>query len=675
MRPAQHASYGSCTTPKPSQSTARAHDLESAAGGLRAAGAPDNSPAVSLQVYASHWGHAALVCLWLAGNLFHLGWGANYELWARNPLGVRALAHAARDPHGFTWALRSCCGLYNAFYTVGLWKLGQVCGAGLGCLAAAALALLLGAASQAAHRDFLASAGCGGFQGARGGLAGSSSLGPARLAPCHTSPHFHAAAPGKPSLRSSRHAGCVLGFGSAAWAGHLLPRSGSLSFRAGLRAETGALFLGDLAHHHLAVGALALWAGQLGRVFSASARAAPGGGPGSPAAPSSYPPAPLARSARSLHLQLSAALAGLHLMPSLASQQGAALSPYLYLSYDHASALALFLHHSWVASLAAVGSFAHAAVALARDAKTSAASGAAGAGPSLTSTLSWVSAWLGFHCLGLSLHNDTAVAFGCPQHQVLVEPVAAMLVQEASGASCCGFSAAARAAGPVALPAAPLGPADFLAHHAVALGLHASVLVLLKACLDARGSGLARDKIHHLYAFACEGPGRGGTCDISAWDSFYLASFWMLNLNAWASFYFHWKHLSLWQSASAQFLEAATRLVGWFRDYLWFHSAALVNAYSGAQLSDVAAYEFLFLAAHLTWATGFMFLTSWRGYWQELVDSLLSLHLKAAAACELWTGALAPAALSIVQARRAGLLHFGAGFLATYAAFSVGATS
>ena len=373
-------------------------------------------------------------------------------------------------------------------------------------------------------------------------------------------------------------------------------------------------------------------------------------------------------------------------MPSLASQQGAALSPYLYLSYDHASALALFLHHSWVASLAAVGSFAHAAVALARDAKTSAASGAAGAGPSLTSTLSWVSAWLGFHCLGLSLHNDTAVAFGCPQHQVLVAPVAAQLVQEASGASCCGFSAPApapagtplgqdSAPGPAALPAAPLGPADFLAHHAVALGLHASVLVLLKACLDARGSGLARDKIHHLYAFACEGPGRGGTCDISAWDSFYLASFWMLNLNAWAGFYFHWKHLSLWQSASAQFLEAATRLVGWFRDYLWFHSGALVNAYSSTQPSDLAAYELLFLAAHLTWATGFMFLTSWRGYWQELVDSLLSLHLKAAAACELWTGALAPAALSIVQARRAGLLHFGAGFLATYAAFAVGATS
>ena len=37
------------------------------------------------------------------------------------------------------------------------------------------------------------------------------------------------------------------------------------------------------------------------------------------------------------------------------------------------------------------------------------------------------------------------------------------------------------------------------------------------------------DKMEHSYGFSCDGPGRGGTCDISAWDSFYLATFWMLN--------------------------------------------------------------------------------------------------------------------------------------------------
>jgi photosystem I P700 chlorophyll a apoprotein A2 len=105
------------------------------------------------------------------------------------------------------------------------------------------------------------------------------------------------------------------------------------------------------------------------------------------------------------------------------------------------------------------------------------------------------------------------------------------------------------------------------------------------------------------------------------------------------------------------------------------NSAALVNAYSSTQLSDVAVYEFLFLAAHLSWATGFMFLISWRGYWQEFIDSLLWLHLKTGFVYDLWKGALPPAALSIVQARLAGLAHFAAGFILTYAAFTVGATS
>jgi photosystem I P700 chlorophyll a apoprotein A2 len=39
---------------------------------------------------------------------------------------------------------------------------------------------------------------------------------------------------------------------------------------------------------------------------------------------------------------------------------------------------------------------------------------------------------------------------------------------------------------------------------------------------------------------------RGGTCDISAWDAFYLAMFWMLNTIGWVTFYWHWKHMAIW---------------------------------------------------------------------------------------------------------------------------------
>ncbi|CAG7870284.1 unnamed protein product [Brassica rapa] len=81
-----------------------------------------------------------------------------------------------------------------------------------------------------------------------------------------------------------------------------------------------------------------------------------------------------------------------------------------------------------------------------------------------------------------------------------------------------------------------IGPGDFLVHHAIALGLHTTTLILVKGALDARGSKLMLDKKDFGYSFPCDGPGRGGTCDISAWDAFYLAVFWMLNTIGWVTF-------------------------------------------------------------------------------------------------------------------------------------------
>ncbi|CAL0305828.1 unnamed protein product [Lupinus luteus] len=51
---------------------------------------------------------------------------------------------------------------------------------------------------------------------------------------------------------------------------------------------------------------------------------------------------------------------------------------------------------------------------------------------------------------------------------------------------------------------------DFLVHHAIALGLHTTTLILVKGALDARGSKLMPDKKDFGYSFPCDGPGRGG---------------------------------------------------------------------------------------------------------------------------------------------------------------------
>ena len=291
------------------------------------------------------------------------------------------------------------------------------------------------------------------------------------------------------------------------------------------------------------------------------------------------------------------------------------------------------------------------------------------------SHLSWICLWLGFHTLGLYIHNDTAFAFCVIDTQILLEPWI-VLNQSADDVTNMLNQSAGK---PLDSPIFPISAGDLLAHHAISLGLHLTVLILLKGSLDGSGSKLMPDKIHFGYGFACDGPGRGGSCDISAWDSFYLATFWMVNTGAWITFYFHWKHLLSLNNSDSNttvFDESSTYLNGWFRDYLWFNSTYLIHGYNTLGSNDLSVWNWAFLAAHLCWSTSFMFLISWRGYWQELIDIIMLMHLKTPILYNLWdVDMYTPVALSIVQARFVGVVHFGVGFVLTYAAFIISGTS
>jgi photosystem I P700 chlorophyll a apoprotein A1 len=81
----------------------------------------------------------------------------------------------------------------------------------------------------------------------------------------------------------------------------------------------------------------------------------------------------------------------------------------------------------------------------------------------------------------------------------------------------------------VALLPIPLGTADFLVHHIHAFTIHVTVLRLWKGFLFARSSRLIPDKANLGFRFPCDGPGRGGTCQVSAWDHVFLGLFWMYN--------------------------------------------------------------------------------------------------------------------------------------------------
>jgi len=56
---------------------ATAHDLESHDG--------MTEESLYQKIFASHFGHLAVIFLWTSGNLFHVAWQGNFEQWILNP--------------------------------------------------------------------------------------------------------------------------------------------------------------------------------------------------------------------------------------------------------------------------------------------------------------------------------------------------------------------------------------------------------------------------------------------------------------------------------------------------------------------------------------------------------------------------------------------------------------
>ena len=686
------------------------------------------------KIFASHFGHLAIIFLWVSGNLFHVAWQGNFEQWIQDPLNVKPIAHAIWDPHfgqnavdAFTQAGSTgpvnvaFSGVYHWWYTIGMRTNGDLYSASLFLLVLSSIFLLAGWLHlQPKFRPSLSW-----FKNAESrlnhhlaGLFGVSSL-------AWTGHLVHVAIPESRGvhvgwdnfLTVTPHPAGLAPFFTGNWGvyaqspdtvNHVFGTSEGagtaiLTFLGGFHPQTESLWLTDMAHHHLAIAVIFIIAGHMYRtnfgighsikeILNAHKPPAGGLGDGHKGMFDTLN--------NSLHFQLGLALASLGVVTSLVAQHMYALPPYAFIAKDYTTMAALYTHHQYIAGFLMMGAFAHGAIFLIRDYDPAANANNVLARildhkEAIISHLSWVTLFLGFHTLGLYVHNDVVVAFGTPEKQILVEPVFAQWVQAASGKALYGFdtllsnadSMATGAASGIWLPGwfeainsgtnslfLTIGPGDFLVHHAIALGLHTTTLVLVKGALDARGSKLMPDKKDFGYSFPCDGPGRGGTCDISAWDSFYLAMFWMLNTLGWLTFYWHWKHLAIWGGNVAQFNNSSTYLMGWFRDYLWLNSSQLINGYNSYGMNNLAVWAWMFLFGHLVWATGFMFLISWRGYWQELIETIVWAHERTPLA-NLISWKDKPVALSIVQARVVGLAHFTIGYVLTYAAFLIASTS
>lgn len=685
------------------------------------------------KLFSTHFGHLAIIFLWASGSLFHVAWQGNFEQWILDPLNIKPIAHAIWDPQfgkgavdAFTQAGASYpvdiaySGVYHWWYTIGMRTNQDLYSGSIGLLIFSAVLLFAGWLHlQPKFRPSLAW-----FKNNESrlnhhlsGLFGVSSLAwtghlvhvaipesrgqhvgwdnfmttlphPAGLTPFFT---------GNWGVYAQNPDGMDQVFNSSTGAGTAI-----LTFLGGFHPQTESLWLTDMAHHHLAIAVIFIIAGHMYKTNFGighsmreilNAHKPPSGklGAGHTGIFDTVN--------NSLHFQLGLALASLGVVTSVVAQHMYAMPPYAFIAKDFTTTAALYTHHQYIAGFLMVGAFAHGAIFFVRDYdpeanKNNVLARVLDHKEAIISHLSWVSLFLGFHTLGLYVHNDVVVAFGTPEKQILVEPVFAQWVQAASGKALYGFgtllsdpSSLASMSGAAYLPGwmnainsdsnslfLSIGPGDFLVHHAIALGLHTTTLILVKGALDARGSKLMPDKKDFGYAFPCDGPGRGGTCDVSAWDSFYLSMFWMLNTIGWVTFYWHWKHLSIWSDNVAQFNESSTYLMGWLRDYLWQYSAPLINGYNPYGTNNLAVWAWMFLFGHLVWATGFMFLISWRGYWQELIETLVWAHERTPLA-NLVRWKDKPVAMSIIQGRLVGLAHFTVGYVFTYAAFLIGATA
>ena len=108
----------------------------------------------------------------------------------------------------------------------------------------------------------------------------------------------------------------------------------------------------------------------------------------------------------------------------------------------------------------------------------------------------------------------------------------------------------------------------------------------------------------------------------------------MYNSISVAIFHFSWKMQSdVWGTVTANgvshitggnFAQSSITINGWLRDFLWAQASQVIQSYG----SSLSAYGLIFLGAHFVWAFSLMFLFSGRGYWQELIESIVWAHNK-----------------------------------------------
>ena len=706
----------------------RAHDFDSHTSDLED---------ISRKIFSAHFGHLAVVFIWLSGAYYHGARFSNYSGWLADPLNVKPSAQVVwpifgqeilnGDVGAGFHGIQITSGLFHMWRGSGFTNEYQLLCTAIGALVAAGLMLFAGAFHY--HK---AAPKLEWFQNVESmlnhhlaGLIGLGSLswaGHLIHVSLPTNQLLDAIDAGEPLSLNGQTVAAVSdiplphAFFDAGLIGQLFPGfkegigpffsgnwyaySDFLTFKGGVNPVTGGLWMTDIAHHHVAIAVMFIVAGHMyrtnwgiGHSYKETLEAQKGD-------PLLFPASRghdgiFAFMTNSWHAQLAVNLAIAGSISIIVAHHMYAMPPYPYIAVDYPTQLSLFTHHMWIGGFLVVGAGAHAAIAMVRDYDPAqnidnVLDRVLKARDALISHLNWVCIWLGFHSFGLYVHNDTMRALGRPQDMfsdsaIQLRPIFAQWIQQLnssvnvastapnalSGVSEVFNGSMVAVGGKVAVAPIPLGTADFLVHHIHAFTIHVTVLILLKGVLYARNSRLIPDKANLGFAFPCDGPGRGGTCQVSAWDHVFLGLFWMYNSLSIVIFHFSWKMQSdVWGSVlpdgtvqhitNGNFAQSAITINGWLRDFLWAQATQVLNSYG----SSSSAYGLMFLASHFIWAFSLMFLFSGRGYWQELIESIVWAHNKLKVA-----PSIQPRALSITQGRAVGVAHYLLGGIGTTWAF------
>jgi len=689
---------------------ADAHDFDSQTSDLED---------ISRKIFSAHFGHLAVVFVWLSGMYFHGAKFSNYEAWLNNPTVIKPSAQVVwpvvgqgilnGDVGGGFSGIQITSGLFYLWRACGFTNSYQLYVTAIGGLVMAALMVFAGwfhyhkaapklewfqnaEAMMNHHLSVLLGCGSLGWTGhlIHVSLPVNKLLDSGVAAKDIPLPHEFFDAATMAELYPSFAQG-LKPFFTLDWAAY----SDFLTFKGGLNPTSGSLWLTDVAHHHLAIAVLFIIAGHMYRTGFGighsmkeilEAHKGPFTGEGHKGLYEIL--------TTSWHAQLAVNLAMLGSLTIIVAHHMYAMPPYPYMATDYGTMLSLFTHHTWIGGFLIVGAGAHGAIFMVRDydpAKNvnNLLDRVIRHRDAIISHLNWVCIFLGFHSFGLYIHNDTMRALGRPQDMfsdsaIQLQPIFAQWIQNIhtlapGGTAPNAIASASQVFGgdvvaignKVALMPITLGTADFMVHHIHAFTIHVTVLILLKGLLYSRSSRLVPDKGQLGFRFPCDGPGRGGTCQVSGWDHVFLGLFWMYNSLSIVIFHFSWKMQSdVWGTVlpdgsvshvtGGNFATSAITINGWLRDFLWAQSSQVINSYGSA----LSAYGIMFLAGHFVFAFSLMFLFSGRGYWQELIESIVWAHNKLKLA-----PAIQPRALSIIQGRAVGVAHYLLGGIVTTWAF------